>query len=234
MFINKKALITILLFIVYLVLIVFAFWDIDRYADVSAVNEDVPTIVIDPGHGGDDGGATIGNIVEKDINLSISKKLSKLLVLSGFNVKMTRASDEMINTDGNNLRERKVSDMKNRLNIFNSNKNNIVVSIHQNKFPIEKYSGAQIFYGAYNKNSKKLAESIKTSVNTLLQPYNDREIKPADRSIYLLYNSKVPSVIVECGFISNPSEALKLQDNDYQNKLVFSIYSGLLEYYNNI
>ena len=232
MFLNKKIIISFLLFIIYIILIVFAFINIDEYSKVNAPDSFIPTVIIDPGHGGEDGGASANNTVEKNLNLIISKKLYKLLISSGFNVKMIRRSDKMINTEGKNLRERKVSDMKNRLKIYNSNTNNIVISIHQNKFPIEKYYGTQIFYSTNNKNSKTLAEAIKTSVKILVQPDNEREAKPADKSIYLLYNSKVSSVIVECGFISNANEAINLKNEKYQNKLVFAIYSGLLEYYN--
>ena len=186
MFLNKKIIISFLLFIIYIILIVFAFINIDEYSKVNAPESFIPTVIIDPGHGGEDGGASANNTVEKNLNLIISKKLYKLLISSGFNVKMIRRSDKMINTEGKNLRERKVSDMKNRLKIYNSNTNNIVISIHQNKFPIEKYYGTQIFYSTNNKNSKTLAEAIKTSVKILVQPDNEREAKPADKSIYLL------------------------------------------------
>ena len=138
----------------------------------------------------------------------------------------------MINESGDTLRERKVSDMKNRLKLFNESENNIVISIHQNKFTQEEYKGSQVFYSTNNKESEKLALSIKTSIKTLIQPHNEREIKPADRNIYLLYNSKTPSVIVECGFISNIEEARVLKDSAYQNKIAFAIYSGFLDYYN--
>lgn len=230
---NKKLIIYIALFILYIFFIVFSFINIDSYSSVNSVYIEKPVIIIDPGHGGEDGGAATDNIVEKNINLEISKKLNYIFKASGFNVKMTRNSDKMINSYGTSLRERKVSDMKNRLSMYNSSENNIVVSIHQNKFPQEKYNGTQIFYSTNNKNSQILADNIKTNVKNLLQPDNEREIKPADRNIYLLYNSKVPSVIVECGFISNYNDAEKLQNNEYQNKLVFAIFSGVMEYYNN-
>lgn len=229
---KKKLIISFTLFLIYLILVVFTFLNIDNYAKTNAPNNNVPTIIIDPGHGGDDGGAFADNTIEKDLNLSISKKLYKLLISSGFNVKMTRRCDEMINTEGKTLRERKVSDMKKRLSIYNSNINNIVISIHQNKFSIEKYNGTQVFYSKNNKKSKNLADSIKNSVKALMQPYNEREVKPADKDIYLLYNSKAPSVIVECGFISNTEEVIKLKSEKYQSELTFAIFSGLLEYYN--
>ena len=145
---------------------------------------------------------------------------------------MTRNSDEMINDYGDSLRERKISDMKKRLGIFNSSENNVVISIHQNKFTQEQYFGTQIFYSTNNQKSLSLANSVKSNVQALLQPDNEREVKPATRDIYLLYNSKVPSIIVECGFISNFNEANKLKQESYQNEIAFTIYSGFLEYYN--
>lgn len=221
------------LFILYLIFIILAFLNIESFYTVSSDSKLLPTVIIDAGHGGEDGGAVANNVIEKDLNLNIAKKLGCLLKTSGFKVKLTRNSDKMINSTGSSLRERKVSDMKNRLKIFNGGENNVVISIHQNKFELEKYNGTQVFYSVNNEKSKLLAEEIKTSVNKLIQPYNNREVKPADRNIYLLYNSRVPSVIVECGFISNYEEAERLKDNEYRNKLVFSIYSGFMNFYNN-
>ncbi len=233
MFLKRKSVILyIIFFIIYLILIIFAFYNIDNYSAVNVEYNSLPVIVIDAGHGGEDGGAVANNVVEKNINLSISNKLRDIFISSGFNVKMTRSSDKMINDSGDTLRERKVSDMKNRLKLFNESENNIVISIHQNKFTQEEYKGSQLFYSTNNKESEKLALSIKTSIKTLIQPDNEREIKPADRNIYLLYNSKTPSVIVECGFISNIEEARLLKDSAYQNKIAFAIYSGFLDYYN--
>lgn len=233
MFLKRKSVILyIIFFIIYLILIIFAFYNIDNYSAVNVEYNSLPVIVIDAGHGGEDGGAVANNVVEKNINLSISNKLRDIFISSGFNVKMTRSSDKMIYDSGDTLRERKVSDMKNRLNLFNESENNTVISIHQNKFTQEEYKGSQLFYSTNNKESEKLALSIKTSIKTLIQPDNEREIKPADRNIYLLYNSKTPSVIVECGFISNIEEARLLKDSAYQNKIAFAIYSGFLDYYN--
>ncbi len=201
-------------------------------ASPSAKNE-LPTIIIDAGHGGDDGGASANDIIEKDLNLSISKILYDLFTSNGFNVVMTRTDDNSIDTNGTTIREKKVSDMKNRLEIYNSDLNNIVISIHQNKFEQEKYNGTQIFYSPNNENSVNLAESIKSSIITLIQPKNTRECKKATKDIYLLYNAKVPAVIVECGFISNVNEAEKLKTDSYQKQLAFSIYLGVADYINN-
>ena len=220
------------LFLVYVLLIIIAFYNLDNFSAVNASKTGNITIILDAGHGGEDGGAVANNIVEKDINLSITKKLSDLFKSAGFDVVTSRNSDLMLNTEGSTLRERKLSDMKNRLELFNNSESNVVISIHQNKFSQEKYSGTQIFYSPNNEKSSKLSDAVKKNIVTLIQPQNTRECKKAGREIYLLYNTKVPAVIVECGFISNYEEALKLKDNEYQNKLAFAIFSGFLEYYN--
>ncbi len=190
------------------------------------------TIIIDAGHGGEDGGA-VGKdgTLEKDINLSISKKLQQFLLNSGFNVKMIRDSDISIYDEGlTHIKEKKVSDLKNRLNIVNQNENNLLISIHQNKFPENKYNGAQVFYSQNSPKSKELAENIKKSITGFLQPNNTREIKSATKDIYLLHNCKNVAVLVECGFLSNESELQKLNNEDYQSKIAFSIYCGFMEY----
>ncbi len=229
----KKYILIFVLFAVYIALIIYTFINIDSYISASSlINNSSVNVVIDAGHGGEDGGAVANGIVEKNINLSISKKLCKLLKISGFNVQMTRENDSMVDCVGETLRERKVSDMKNRLALFNRNDNNVVISIHQNKFTQEKYSGTQVFYSANNADSLTLAESIKNNIRALIQPDNKRECKKAEKNIYLLYNAKTPAVIVECGFISNNAEARLLKSEEYQNKLAFTIFTGFMDYYN--
>lgn len=220
------------LFAVYIILIIVAFYNLENFSDVNTAATDNITIILDAGHGGEDGGAVANGIIEKDINLSITKKLGALLKSAGFSVKYTRTSDTMLNAEGATLRERKISDMKNRLSMFNGSEKNVVISIHQNKFTQEAYSGTQVFYSPNNENSAKLSEAIRENIVALLQPDNKRETKKADRGIYLLYNADTPAILVECGFISNAQEAHKLKDNDYQNKIAFAVFSGLLEYYN--
>lgn len=203
---------------------------------VSVSSENVksmPTIVIDAGHGGEDGGAVseIG-VLEKDINLSIANDTSALFYLLGFDVTQTRKTDIALDNGEDTIRKRKVSDMKKRLEIFNSSKENTIISIHQNKFSESKYHGTQIFYSPNNPKSKQLADSIKYSVKGLLQPDNERECKKADRGIYLLKNTNNPAVIVECGFISNEEECKNLLDSQYQKQMAFSITAGFLSYYN--
>ena len=203
---------------------------------VSVSSENVksmPTIVIDAGHGGEDGGAVSeSGVLEKDINLSIANDTSALFYLLGFDVKQTRKTDIALDNGEDTIRKRKVSDMKKRLEIFNSSEENTIISIHQNKFSESKYHGTQIFYSPNNPKSKQLADSIKYSVKGLLQPDNERECKKADSGIYLLKNTNNPAVIVECGFISNGEECKNLLDSQYQKQMAFSITAGFLSYYN--
>lgn len=194
---------------------------------VTGVNK----IIIDPGHGGMDGGA-VGKdgVIEKDINLAISLKLRNLLEIAGFEVIMTRESDESIHDEGlTGVLKQKKSDMKNRLKIINKNPDAVVLSIHQNKFEQEKYHGAQMFYGVNNPLSREIAGSLQEEFASLLQKDNKREIKKGTKDLFLLYKSENPIVLIECGFISNYEECKNLVSEDYQNKVAFVIYSGLVK-----
>lgn len=208
----------------------------EKVADeaVSAeISEKELIVVIDAGHGGEDSGAVANSVLEKDINLEIALKLRDMLKASGIEVKMIRESDVSIyDTASGTIRERKVSDLKNRVKIVNNNKKNILVSIHQNKFEQSKYSGAQMFHSANNDKSQILAENIRKSITGLIQPENKRELKKGGSDIYLLNKAIVPAVIVECGFISNEEEAKNLSNEEYQSKMAFAIYCGILEYKN--
>lgn len=216
----------------FIVLMISAAFNIK--VSVSSENiKSMPTIVIDAGHGGEDGGAVSDSgVLEKDINLSIANDTSALFYLLGFDVTQTRTTDIALDNGEDTIRKRKVSDMKKRLEIFNSSEENTIISIHQNKFTESKYHGTQIFYSPNNPKSEELAESIKYSVKGLLQPDNERECKKADSGIYLLKNTDNPAVIVECGFISNEEECKNLLDSQYQKEMAFSITAGFLSYYN--
>lgn len=194
------------------------------------LNPNLKTIVIDAGHGGEDSGAVADNgILEKDINLDIAKKLRDMLRATGYKVVMTRDDDNAIyDKNCKTLRKKKVSDMKKRVEIVNSDKNNILVSIHQNKFEQKQYCGSQIFYSKNNESSLTLAQSVQKSIKNLIQPDNDRELKCANKNIYLLNQANVPAIIVECGFVSNDEELEKLMDENYKLNMAFSIYSGII------
>lgn len=189
------------------------------------------TIVVDAGHGGEDGGASDQKgRPEKNINLAIAQDLQQLLTASGYHVVMTRTTDTALSDPLPTIRERKTSDLHNRMKIIERQESCIVVSIHQNKFEQSRYSGAQVFYSDNDMGSKELAESIQGRVVSLLQKDNTRAVKPATSSIYLLWHAKVPAVLIECGFLSNPEEAEKLSQERYQRQMAFAIYCGLLDY----
>lgn len=194
--------------------------------------ETVPKIIIDPGHGGTDGGA-IGadGQPEKDVNLAISLKLREILTLSGFEVVMTRTDDRSIHDPGTTtIKNQKTSDMHNRLKIMQENGDAIFVSIHQNKFEEESSWGTQIFYSHQNPASKQLAEILQNNFAAYLQPENHRQIKQAENNLFLLYNAEIPAVLVECGFLSNQAECAKLHSDEYQNQVAYAIYYSLAEF----
>lgn len=236
MVISLKKLICLFLLLICAVTFIMstcsAYSSLTTMADIS---EKKVTVVIDSGHGGEDGGAVAPDgTLEKDINLSIALKLKSIFEQNGIDVITTRESDISICDEGiETLKDRKVSDMQNRLEIFNSSPNNIIISIHQNKFEQSKYSGAQIFYSVNNPRSEVLADNIKNSIISNIQPDNKRESKPADKNIYLLYNSENPAVIVECGFLSNSEELVLLKDDGYQTKMALAIFDGFMKFYNN-
>ena len=190
------------------------------------------TIIIDAGHGGEDGGTqSSAGVLEKEINLEISMKLGNLLRLMGYSVVYTRVDDKLqYDSDAVKQRQKKVSDIHYRMDIMENYPGALFLSIHQNYFTQSIYYGAQVFYSPNNKKSKVLAENIQNSIRQLLQPENDRQIKQSGTDIYLLYHAKLPAVMVECGFLSNAGEALQLNDEEYQKKISLAIAAGLEEY----
>lgn len=190
------------------------------------------TVIIDAGHGGEDGGAVgIDGTVEKNINLDIALKLEKILKFYGFDVIMIRTRDIMVCDDGlDSLRKRKVSDIHNRFAIMQKYPDAVFISVHQNKFSDPAQHGTQVFYSGNNEKSKLLAEAIQSSVTTVLQPNNSRIVKKSGSGIYLLYHAELPAVLVECGFVSNSNDVKNLNDEKYRMKLAMLIADGLLKY----
>lgn len=175
-------------------------------------------IVIDAGHGGIDGGATsCTGALESSLNLQISLRLDALLHLLGIDTVMIRSSDTSVYTEGNTIAAQKVSDLKQRVRIVNETKNAVLISIHQNTFPDARYGGAQVFYGG-EEDSKALAESLQSAFAKTINPGSNRKCKKSN-GIYLLQNIQCPGILVECGFISNPQEEVKLRSEEYQKKL---------------
>lgn len=188
-------------------------------------------IIIDAGHGGEDGGAIANDgTLEKNINLDISLKLNDILSILGYKTKLIRNTDKDLHTSGDSIRERKVSDIRNRFEIMNQGGNCLYISIHQNKFSDESVHGAQIFYSPNNDESKELASFVQKSISSQLQKDNDRIIKKSGTDIFLLYNATKPTIMVECGFISNASELNNLKNTYYQNEMALSIAMGIINY----
>lgn len=200
-------------------------------ASISMTLDATPVIVVDAGHGGFDGGAVVGNVVEKDINLVISLRLRDLMRVNGYRVSMTREADiSTADSDNGRTRTKKVSDMHNRLKLLESHPNAIFISIHQNKFQQSRYYGAQVFYSPNHSESETLAQQLQDTFRTLLQPENTREIKKAGSELFLLYNAKVPAVLVECGFLSNPTECEKLTTPEYQSQVALTVLCASAQY----
>lgn len=196
-------------------------------------SEPPPTVIIDAGHGGFDGGALSSDgIVEKDINLKISLYLSEYLNLFGFNTVLTRDKDESLESDGlDSIKQKKTSDIHNRMDLMDKTDNAVFVSIHQNHYSVEKYHGLQVFYSpTFSEESSKLAQSIQETVTELIQTDNERQIKKCGTSVFLMYNAVKPAVLVECGFLSNHNEAHLLNTDDYQKKIAFCVALGIQDY----
>ena len=228
----KESIISIILTTV----LFFTILTVDKTRNVTSdklIITDAPTIIIDAGHGGEDGGAVVqNNVVEKDINLTIAKKTNELLSFFGFQTYMVRDSDKLIyDSDSKTQRQKKNSDLHNRLNLMNKFENCIYISIHQNKFEDGRVWGAQTFYSPNDEKSPILAEFVQSSIISLIQPNNKRVIKKTGTNVFVIYNATKPAIMVECGFMSNNDELLKLKDNNYQNQMSFSISNGILNYY---
>lgn len=200
----------------------------------TSTPENTPTVIIDAGHGGEDGGAVgVNGCFEKDINLNISKTLSEMLKCFRINVIMTRTEDILLyDRNADYMGHKKSLDLKARLNVAKEHPDAIFVSIHMNTFPQEKYNGLQVYYTKNNPQSKLLAKEIRDSVRTHLQPENKRETKAADSSIYLLNRAPSTAVLVECGFLSNTEECNKLSSEEYQKQLAFTLLLSIINYFN--
>ncbi len=195
----------------------------------AAKNRSV-TIVVDAGHGGiDPGKVGINKALEKDINLAIALKLERNLKESGINVVMTRTDDSGLYNEGDS--NKKVRDMKKRLSIIEEAKPELAVSIHQNSYPDPSVCGVQVFYYKDSVKSKAAAEIMQTQLVKSLKPSKERAAKD-NSSYYLLKKTSVPIMIVECAFMSNPTEADLLIKDDYQEKVAWAIYMGIMQVIN--
>lgn len=193
------------------------------------------TVILDAGHGGLDSGAVgINGELEKNINLEIVRDLRDMLTISGFDVVLTRNADKSIHDSGvTGIRNQKISDMENRLEIVKGYKDALFFSIHQNKFTDPEYFGAQIFYNENNPDNMLLAQIMQDNFK-VIQPKNDREIKLSGDELYLFKDTMIPAVLIECGFLSNEQDAENLNSEEYQHKVAFMIYNGIIRYYQTI
>ena len=233
-FINKKR-------IVFIFLCVFVFivsFSIKKFKNQAVSVSSLPVtnkvIILDAGHGKPDEGASSSlGVTEESINLAITKKVQSLLEQSGSTVILTRSDENGIyDTDSSSIRNKKRSDIKNRVKIGNESSADIFVSIHLNKIPQSQYYGWQTFFKNGNEDGKRLAERIQNGLNNSIQKENKRQsLKISGK--YIIDNVEIPTAIVECGFLSNPEEEKLLQDDNYQNRLAWGIYTGIMDYFYN-
>ena len=201
---------------------------------IETISEKIPMerlhrIVIDPGHGGEDGGAvSCTGKNESNFNLQISLRLNDLFHLLGYETVMIRTTDVSVYTSGDTIAQRKVSDLKQRVRIVQRTSDAVLVSIHQNTFPEGKYSGAQVFYAA-SPGSEELSARIQADLVASLNPGSSRKEKKGE-GIYLLEKANCPAVLIECGFLSNEAEEAKLRSPDYQKKLCCCIAATVTEF----
>ena len=195
---------------------------------VSFRHENVRTVIIDPGHGLPDGGAVSKNkVAESPLNLEISLQLKEELSERGFNVVLTRE-------DENGLDKKKKADMYKRLDIMTKTPSDMFVSIHINKFSQAIYRGAEVLYSPNFVQSTLLAQLIMDRIKEIDPKVQTRNIKQAEKTLFLMKNATIPAVIVECGFLSNPEDETLLSDKAYQKRIAGAICDGIVDYYRNV
>ncbi len=201
------------------------------HSALTAAPADVPpVIVIDPGHGGEDGGAlSCTGKKESGFNLEIGLRLNDLLMMLGQRTVMTRTEDRSVaDPSARTLSEKKVSDLRSRVELVNRTQGAVLVSIHQNTFPEAKYKGAQVFY-AGTEGSEELGRLVQQRLREGLDPSNRRECKPS-LTVYLMNKIRCPGILIECGFLSNGSEEYNLTQPGYQRRLACAAAAAITEY----
>lgn len=244
--INVKSLLIITLSIIFIIVIIKTYLSTNKNSSNSitietssfAENEIKRTIILDAGHGLPDGGATSTsnpNIIESDLNLKVVLKLEELLKQSGINVILTRSNEYGIyNETADTIRKKKVSDMENRVKLSKNSDAELFVSIHMNTLNNRSVTGFQVFYSDTNSNNNiskicanYIDENLKKNINETNTTKTIKEIK----DIYLTKNLNLPLILIECGFLSNENESNLLNSDEYQQKLAWSIYTGLMDYF---
>ncbi|MBR2387258.1 MAG: N-acetylmuramoyl-L-alanine amidase [Clostridia bacterium] len=220
------------------VCVIFAFIS-SSFCKVSTMNtstndlpHSLPVLIIDAGHGGEDGGTVgINGVFEKELNLKIAENINQLALSCGYDTVMTRSEDVLLYDRNVDFKGRKKAlDLLARVKIAEKYENAVFISIHMNAFPDGKYSGLQVYYSKNNEGSKELAESIQATVKNTLQASNNRKIKVADENIFVLDRVTHPAVLIECGFLSNEEECTLLSSEEYQKKLALSIFFAVSKY----
>ena len=220
---NEKKMLVALIPVYLLILGCFLFAAIGGSRAVTVISESAPLtdrkcIIIDAGHGGKDGGATsCTGILESRINLEIALRLDDLMHFLGYKTTMVRTTDAAIHTQGNTIAARKASDLKQRVKLANETENGLLISIHQNYFSDDRYSGAQVFFPE-TEGSEKLGKSLQKDIVSVLNPGSNRQAKKVS-GVYLMEHIECTAVLIECGFLSNHQEEEKLRSEDYQKKL---------------
>ena len=230
--INKKRIYFILLTILISLVSFSVSSKVENTVQTVSLPVNNKTIVLDAGHGYPDQGAeSAEGITEASINLNIVKKVQSLLEQSGCNVILTRSDENGIyDLNSSTIREKKVSDIKNRVKIGNESSADVFISIHLNKIPQTRYYGWQTFFKQNNEKSEQLAKSIQEELNSSIQKQNKREALKITGK-YIVEHVEIPISIVECGFLSNPEEAALLQQEEYQNRIAWGIYNGIMDYF---
>jgi len=212
----------------------------DTQASATGADEDAVsggrqrTVIVDAGHGGEDPGkvSNFSDLKEKDLNLKIALKLKQLLEDADYKVIMTREDDRLVYSEGTtNIYNKRLQDLTRRKDIMDNSGADIVVSIHMNSFVESKYYGAQTFYPPNSAESQKLAGCIQKSMREMLDKNNKRQPQEKKEPIVILTNLKTPTVIVECGFLSNAEEERKLGSEEYQAQVAAAIKAGIDEYF---
>ena len=210
-----------------------AIWVVLHFSPFSNtfISNDTPVVIIDAGHGLPDGGAVgVNGTVEQQINLSVSQKIQEILSAKGFHVIMTRNDENGLFTATDGIRDMKRKDMAKRLEIMKNSNADLFISIHMNYFTAPSVNGLRIFYSANHSEIKPLAERIQSKMSEITGA-KTTAVKTADKNLFLMKNPPLPAILIECGFLSNPIEEKKLNDDDYRSRLAWAISDAIENYY---
>lgn len=226
-----KVTVVAILLVAFSASVVQARYEREFYIETANSNDFSRTVIIDPGHGGEDCGAIgVNGVYEKDLNMQLSEEIAEQLKERGYTVIFTRTEDRLLYTEEENIKGlKKISDLKNRCKKANEYPGAMFISIHMNSYFAPKYHGLQVYYAPGDSESCALAGKIQANVRSRLQTDNTRQTK-SGKGIYVLENTEPLSVLIECGFITNSDECEKLSQKEYQKQLSFAIVCGIIEY----